>query len=180
MSERKALDGGGSLEIQEQGAMVRLTASRPLDASALYKVWVYGRGGEFLLGTLIPEGQQLNLRRTLSADTLKKAGCWPILGGKSAKCFHFTESANKQKNVTWHWEHRPACRLSDPVLQESAAAWGSMLCRPDPRGFQLAIPFNPRRPFPLAPLFCLARLLPVDGQPHVVFSFDSQGSPLRG
>ena len=180
MSERKALDGGGSLEIQEQGSMVRLTACRALDTSALYKVWVYGREGEFLLGTLIPEGPQLNLRRTLSAETLKKAGCWPILGGRSAKYFNFTDAAAKKKPSPWRWEHRPACRLSDPVLQESASAWGSMLCRPDSRGFQLAIPFNPRRPFPLPPLFCLARLLPVDGQPHVVFSFDSRGAPLRG
>ena len=179
MSERKPLEGGGSLEIQEQGMMVRLNACRSLDSSALYKVWVYGRGGEFLLGTLIPEGGQLKLSRTLSIDTLKKAGCWPISGGKSAKHFHFTEPANRSRKHNWHWEHRPSCRFSDPVLQESAAAWGSMLCRPSPQGFQLAVPFNPRRPFPLAPLFCLAKLLPVDGQPHVVFSFDGRGTPLR-
>lgn len=179
MSERKALEGGGSLEIREQGMMVQLNVCRSLETSALYKAWVHGSGGEFLLGTLIPEGQQLRLNRTLSIDTLKKAGCWPILGGRTAKHIHFSEPANKPKKQAWRWEHCPACRFSDPVLKESASNWGSMLFRSGSQGFQLAIPFNPRRPFPLAPAFCFAKLLPVDGQPHVVFSFDSHGTPLR-
>lgn len=179
MTQRKELEGGGFLELWEQGMMVRLDAFRPMEQSALYKVWIRGSGGEFLLGTLIPEGGQLKLSRTLSVDTLKKAGCWPVTGGKCAKYFHFTDTGNTKKAAHWHWDHHPNTRFTDPVLQESVASWGSMLLRPHNRGFQLAVPFNPRRPFPLTPLFCFAALQPVEGQPHLIFTFDDSGSPLQ-
>lgn len=177
MTQQLALDDGGQLEITQEGAAVRLKVHCPLDESGLYKAWIHGKQGEYLLGTLIPERDHLVLERTVSREELIRAGCWPVTGGKCILSFHFTDTENKYKSSSWHWEHRPYQRLSDPVLAEAAASWGSMLVREGIQGFQLAVPADPHHPFPLLPLFCLACIHLIDGQPHVVFSFLPSGEP---
>lgn len=177
MVQRLELDGGGALEFREEGAQVFCSVCRGMDGAGLYKVWLYGERADFLLGTLVPEGSALRLRRTLSADTLKRAGCWPIRGGKTAMAFSFAPQEQPSYPGSWRWDHRPSRRFSDPVMAESVAALGSMLVREMEYGFQLAAPFDPRRPFPVTMLFCLAQILPVDGQPHAMFSFRADGTP---
>ena len=79
MSELWRLEGGGTLSLQEDGLRVRLEAVRPEDGR-LYKVWVWGDGGRFLLGTPAPERGALRLCRTVSRQSLMQAGCWPVRG----------------------------------------------------------------------------------------------------
>lgn len=177
MEQRLMLEGGGWLEVREQGAQVRLSVCRELDGAGLYKARLRGEGGEYLLGTLLPDGRYLHLERTVSKNTLSSAGCWPVLGGICDMVFSFTGVEPERDLPAWHWEHRPGQHISDPVLSESASAWGSMLIRLDEDGFQLAVPFNPNRPFPLTPLFCLAGVQFIDGAVHTVFSFHSDGAP---
>ncbi|MCI8869739.1 MAG: hypothetical protein HFF39_04205 [Lawsonibacter sp.] len=176
MEGRFELEGGGQLEVREEGARLRLSVRRRLDGAGLYKAWLRGERGEYLLGTLVPQGQFLCLERTVSRDTLSQAGCWPVAGGRTALAFSFGEEG-EPPSPDWRWEHRPALRIRDPVLAEAAAAWGSMLLREGNGGFQLAAPLDIHRPFPLTPLFCLARPLRVDGQTHVVFTFNQEGEP---
>ena len=142
MEGRFELEGGGQLEVREEGARLRLSVRRRLDGAGLYKAWLRGERGEYLL----------------------------------ALAFSFGEEG-EPPSPDWRWEHRPALRIRDPVLAEAAAAWGSMLLREGNGGFQLAAPLDIHRPFPLTPLFCLARPLRVDGQTHVVFTFNQEGEP---
>ncbi len=69
------MEGGGTLSLEEEGLRVHLRAVCPDDGGGLYKVWVRGRGGSLLLGTLTPENGRLALSRTLSRSTLGQAGC---------------------------------------------------------------------------------------------------------
>lgn len=177
MEERLELEGGGLLEIREDGARAQLSVRRGLDGAGLYKVWIQGGQGELLLGTLTPEGQYLRLERTMSKSALAQAGCWPVTGGRTALVFSFLDQEALQPQPSWRWEHRPGGRLGDPVLRESAASWGPMLIRESQHGFELAAPLDPERPFPMTPLFCFAQVLRVDGQLHAAFAFDLQGNP---
>ena len=52
------------------------------------------------------------------------------------------------------------------------------LCRRQDETFCLAYPWDPRRPFPLTPAFCLARVKLLRGQPHVIFRFRPEGVPI--
>ncbi len=177
MSERIPLEHGGYLTFSEHGAQVTFTVSKERDESGLYKAWLRGPGGEYLLGTLSPEQDQLTVTKTVSKSALLNAGCWPVSGGYTALAFPFSVPPSEPLPA-WRWEHRPGHILSDPILQESAANWGSMLIRHTDKGFQLAAPLNPHYPFPITPLFCLAVVENIDGQPHATFSFDPQGNPL--
>lgn len=176
MAEMIPLENGGCLMMSEHGAQVKLTVSRALDQSGLYKAWLRGSGGEYLLGTLSPEGGQLSLTKMVSREILLRAGCWPVTGGRIALAFHFSApKPSQQCTAVWRWEHRPGARLSDPILRESVSNWGSMLIRHTDSGFQLAAPLDPHCPFPITPLFCFGTVENIDGQPHVVYSFDAQG-----
>ena len=69
------MEGGGTLTLEEEGPRVRLEAVRPEDRRGLYKAWALGPGGSALLGTLVPEGDRLRLARTVSRQSLARAGC---------------------------------------------------------------------------------------------------------
>lgn len=59
MGECWNMEGGGTLSLEEEGLRVHLRAVCPDDGRGLYKVWVRGRGGSLLLGTLTPENGRL-------------------------------------------------------------------------------------------------------------------------
>ena len=42
------------------------------------------------LGTLLPEGNVLRLRRTFSVERLRSQGCWPVTGGRVQMTYAFT------------------------------------------------------------------------------------------
>ena len=70
MVEKIMLEGGGTLSLREDGPRVHTEARRQNDGQGLYKVWLRGGGkGRLLLGTLVPEGGELVLSRTLSRRT---------------------------------------------------------------------------------------------------------------
>lgn len=165
------MEGGGTLEVRPEGLRVRFQARRPEDGRGLYKVWLHGeRGGKLLLGTLAPQGGQLALARTLSLGELERAGCWP---GPRARCVLAFPFSGGQGG--WTCEERPGRLVTDPVLR--AAISGPMLCRRGEDGFSLAAPFRPDCPFPLTPLFCLARPERRGGQLRLVWDFDRAGAP---
>lgn len=165
------LAGGGSLTVREEGVRVRLEAVRPDNGLGVYKVWVRGAGGRMLLGTLEPENGLLRLGRTLSRRSLEQAGCWPVSGGEAVLAVPLRPAGSG-----WRREERPGRLLEDAVLRESAGE-GALLLRWEEGGFSLAAAYDPDRPFPLAPLFCLGHVEDVGGRLHLVYCFDNAGRP---
>jgi len=165
------LEGGGQLTVREEGPRVRLEAWRRYGAG-IYKVWLRGGGGRMLLGTLAPDRGGLSLVRTLSRQSLEHAGCWPITGGE-------TVAARMAPQPSARWEPAGQVQelLRDPILRRCAAETQGLLLRRTGEGFDLAAPYDPLRPFPMAPLFCLAQVEQLRGQPYVIFSFDGEGTP---
>lgn len=146
--------------VTEQGPRARIEVWRPDDGAGLYKVWAAGAGGSCLLGTLAPEGGQLCLRRTLSVDSLRRQGAWPIQRLEESLFFSFGDRER-------------AIRFQDPVLEESARDLPQHLVQRESEGFSLSFPYSPSAPFPLLPVFCFAR---VEGG-RLIFSFQENGMP---
>ena len=120
--EKIMLEGGGTLSLREDGPRVHTEARRQNDGQGLYKVWLRGGGkGRLLLGTLVPEGGELVLSRTLSRRTLEDAGCWPVAGGKAVMAYPFTEKSAGE----WYWEEvRPSAGAGGPELGAPAGTAG--------------------------------------------------------
>ena len=146
--------------MREQGPRAVIEVWRPDDGSGLYKASLTGPGGRYLLGTLMPEGGRLFLRRTPSIDSLRRQGVWPVTGVEEILTCSFQERP-------------PAIEWEDPVLRRSAASLPPHTVRREDGGFSLRFPFDPRAPFPLVPAFCFARL---EGG-RLVFSFRKGGIP---
>lgn len=165
--------GGGVLELQQTGGQVKFTAERGRDDRGLYKVWLRGRAEKTcLLGTLIPEGQQLRLNRTLSVKELEQRGCWPVEGAEVRLAYAF----GQQKNDGWTVISRLPDTIGDELLRRSLR--GRVLYKQGEEGrCLLAAPFRTDCPVALEPLICLGRGEQVEGKLCLVWAFDGQGRP---
>ncbi len=152
--------GGGCMEwkVTEQGPRAVIEVRRTDDGQGLYKAWLVGQGGRCLLGTLAPEGGQLGLRRSLSIDSLRRGGTWPICAVEEEMVCCFAKS---QLN----WQDAVLCRMAQNLPPHTVRRVDTGLC--------LRFPFDPYKPFPLPPLFCFARL----EQGHLLFFFAQDGTP---
>lgn len=153
----------------EQEGRVTFTVTRPADDKGLYKVYAVGPGGKCLLGSLIPEGKQLVLTKTLRRNLLAGQGCWPILRLECCLAYPFTNSNSAP----------PSAHLfpTDPLLRRSLCRGAKPCYCKTSNGFILRYPFRCDAPFPLLPLFCFARVEAVCGEKVVTFTFDSAGHP---
>lgn len=145
----------------QQGPRAVVEVWRTDDGEGLYKAHLVGEHGRCLLGTLMPEGGRLYLRRILTVDNLNRQGVWPI---------------RQVEEQLVRLQDRPAAApmWEDPVLRRSARNLPRhTVRREEDGGFSLRFPFDPRAPFPLTPVFCFAR---VEGG-QLVFSFKKGGLP---
>ena len=146
--------------IQEQGPRVVVEVWREDDGAGLYKAYAVGPTGRCLLGTLIPENGRLFLRRTLTADSLKRQGVWPVTGVEVVLTHAFQDPA-------------PVVRWEDPVLRRAAEHLPRHTVQRAGEGVSLSFPFDPRTPFPLIPAFCFARV----ESGRLIFFFRANGMP---
>ena len=170
MEQEVCLRGGGRLLISQEGIWVRLETVRPDDGRGLYKVWVRGEEGEFLLGTLVPERGMLRLCRRISQRELERCGCWPVTGAEAVLTLSFA-------HAVWHREEHPERLVKESVLRQSLQGCTMLVQRQEHR-ICLAAEYHPGRPFPLPALFCLCRVERIQGRAHAVFCFDPEGNPV--
>lgn len=171
----------GWLTCRQTGQRAELLLELPNDGRGLYRAWVQGPGGKTELGTLLPEGGCLRLARGFPIQELQRRGCWPVTGGQVQMTYAFSGApSGPAMPKGWGRLAQPdQCFPHDPVLAQAARQAGSCLrCRRETGAFSLAWPWEPRRPFPLSPLFCLAQVKSLGGRPHVVFSFAPDGTPV--
>ena len=174
MGECWNMEGGGTLSLEEEGLRVHLRAVCPDDGRGLYKVWVRGRGGSLLLGTLTPENGRLALSRTLSRSTLGQAGCWPVTGGNTVLVFPFTEQSEEGEP----WRPDPARLCRDPLLRALLRGRTGFFSGQEGEARLLAAPFSDQKEFPLPVLFCLAQVEERAGRRWLVWRFDRAGNPV--
>ena len=169
------LDGRGWLKVREEGGRAACEAVLPDQGRGLYKCWLLGPSGRYLLGPFLPEGGELRLSRAPETAALARQGAWPPLGGEAV----LTSPARRPPAAPppgWTWEPCPAALLGEPLLRTAVKEGGALLRR-EGEGFSLAWPFRPDEPFRLTPMFCFARVEGLAGTPHLVIPFRPGGCP---
>lgn len=173
MEQRFSL-AGGQLLCREQGGRVTVQMQVQAPGRGLYHGLLVGPGGTWDLGPLVPQGDRLTLGQTLDVAALQARGCWPVLGGRLRQ----THAFGRSFDGTWREAGDLAALFpQDPLLARAAEGQRALLCRDRSGGFSLAFPWDPQGPFPLLPVFCFARVCPLHGRPHLVFSFGETGRP---
>lgn len=179
MERRFVLGREGTLTVREEGSRVALEAGLPDDKRGLYKVYLRGNSGRFLLGTLMPEHGRLGLKRTLPLDELIRRGVWPVQSTEIELAFSFGQKPHTDFSVPgWHRENEPARLLGDRVLSRAAAGLRGVLYQREGTGFALAAPFRQSEDFPLPPLFCFANIETMGQREYAVFHFNGHGCPI--
>lgn len=165
----------GAVTVRREGDRAVCQAIRTADGGGLYKAWLQGPGGKALLGTLIPEGGALRLRRVMDIAALEGQGAWPPSGGEVVLSYAFAREAPPPPE--WCWTDCPGRLLEDPMLARCLQGTRRGLLKRDMEGFFLAFPWQSRQKFPLPPLFCLARVENLGEKRYTVFRFSRQGRP---
>lgn len=167
---------GGVLTCREQRGQVTLCMEREA-GEGLYRGWLRGKTGRMDLGTLLPDGNCLRLRRTVTAENLRRLGCWPVTAAGAELTYAFSQAPPKAPEG-WRWEDGPG-RLfpGDPILRQAAERGGRCLCRREGDGLRLAYCWDTGKPFPLPPAFCFGQIERIGGADRVVFSFSGEGRP---
>ena len=144
------------------GARTEIAAAMDDPGDGLYRAFLLGEGGELPLGVLAPEEGRLTLRRRLYSRDVAALG--PPERGEARCSFPF-------RDTCWRETRCPAQLFRGRFLQSRLRPAGRAWWRREGELLLLALPLEPRRPFPLEALFCLARLEQVEGQRCVVYAF---------
>lgn len=181
---------GGAVRVRQEGDRASCQALRAMTGEGLYKAWLLGQGGRrFLLGTLIPEGGALKLRRSVTLTQLREKGVWPPTGAEIAMAYRLTpaegDRETRQGKCPYRqelpqgfcWENCPGRLTEDRVLRRALERLGCVALREEGEGHCLAVPFEPDKPFPLPPIFCLAQVRELEGRPCLLFFLDREGRP---
>lgn len=164
-----------AVTVRQEGDRAICQAIRAADSGGLYKAWLHGTGNRVLLGTLIPEGGALRLRRVMEVTALERQGAWPPVGAEVALAYLFTPEVSPPPD--WCWTDCPRRLLEEPMLSRCLQGVKRALLKRDMEGFLLAFPWSCREPFPIPPLFCLSRVEILSGRRCVMFRFSRQGRP---
>lgn len=162
----------GTLQVEQSGDRFILTAECRNNDFGLYKAYVNGGGSRRLLGTMVPEGNRLRLRRVLSGEEAQALG--PVLSGEAVLSYRFP--AGEAQPAGWQPEPLPSRLFQDAILAEAARELTGALVREETESRLLALPFDGGA-FPLTPLFCFARIRYLAGRPYAVFRLGKTGMP---
>jgi len=167
-------NGLGAVTVRQEGDRAVFQAIAQPRGEGFYKAWLRGERGRALLGTLIPEGGALRLRRTMPVSQLRGQGAWPPVGAEVARADLFPQEGTP---AGWQWVDCPGRLLHDPALSCPLRQVSRCLLRRGEGGFSLAFLWGEGLPFPIPPLFCLSAVRELAGRQYIVFCFSENGAP---
>ena len=155
----------GEIILNATGSRVEVQAVMEDPGDGLYRAVLCGANGELTMGVLAPEGNVLEVRRSVYRRDLDRLG--ELLRGEARCSFRF------QKTV-WQETRHPAelfqAEFWESRLRTQAPGWW----RREHGRLYLALPLAEDQPFPLETLFCLARVEQVEGCRCAVFAFQDE------
>lgn len=160
----------GELATEKEPLYTWFTARCHLPEEGLWCAWAVGEQGELRLGVLEPEGGQMSIRRRFSDRMTAPLG--RLLRGE-------VRSAVEDASV-WEAVPEPERFFRTPWLRRQLRGVKGALTRRGEGWRQLALPYDPRKPYPLVPMFCLSRIRRLGEERYVIYTFDRQEWPIPG
>ena len=157
----------GELTTEWEGLYLCFSAVCRLPEEGLWSVWAVGEQGDLRLGILEPSSGRYVLRRRFSGQMTAPVG--RILRGEVR--------GSERGAETWSLAAYPERLFRTPWLREQLRGMKGVLA--DGRGRRrVAIPYDPERPFPLAAMFCFARICRIGEGLYAVYCFDGREWPV--
>lgn len=158
----------GELTAEREGLYTWFSARCPLP-DGLWCAWAVGDRGELRLGVLEIEGTQGSIRRRFSGRLTAPLG--RLLRGE-------VRPAGAREPEDWTPAPAPEQLFRAPWLRQRLRGVQGALTRRAGNTRCLALPYDPKKPFPLTTLFCFARLRRIGESSFAVFTFDGEERPI--
>lgn len=160
----------GELACEKEALYTRFTARCRLPGEGLWCAWAVGERGELRLGVLEPEGTEASICRRFSGRMTQPLGA--LLRGELRPAV--------EDGAGWTAAQAPDQLVHAPWLRRHLRGARGVLTRTWEGGRELALPYDPAKPFPLAPMFCLARVRRLGEGVYVIYRLDRQEQPVLG
>ena len=157
----------GELTLEPEPLYTWFTARCRLPGEGLWCAWAVGDRGELRLGVLEPQGDRAVIRRRFSRTMTAPVG--KLLRGEVRPAGGGGE---------WEAAPQPETLFRTPWLCRQLRGVSGALTAKAGEKRLLALPYDPAEPFPLPPLFCLARIRTIRGKLYVVYAFDGKEWPV--
>ena len=154
----------GELTVQREALYTSFTARCRLPGEGLWCAWAVGDRGELRLGVLEP---QSGIKRRFSRQMTEPLG--KLLRG---------ELRPSSGTETWTAAPEPDRLFRTPWLRKNLHGVHGVLTRTAAERRLVALPYDPGKPFPLTPMFCLARVRDIGGKRYAVYAFDEKEWPV--
>ena len=161
--EGKAL---GELIVEQEALYTWFTVRCRLPGEGIWCAWAVGDKGELRLGVVEPQN---GIRRRFSKQMTEPVGT--LRRGE-------LRSAGEKTSDIWSAAPEPARLFRTPWLRRQLQGVRGALTGKAGETRLLALPYDGKKPLPLAPLFCLARLRDIGGKRYVVYAFDEKEWPV--
>lgn len=158
----------GELSCERENLYTRFTAACRLPGEGLWCAWAVGERGELRLGVLEPGGEEASITRRFSGRMTQPLG--RLLRGEIRPA--------AEDGAAWEQTAAPEQLFRSPWLRRQLRGIRGALTRTREEGRELALPYDSRKPFPLAPMFCLARVRRIRESWYAVYRFDGEERPI--
>ena len=158
----------GELITEREALYTWFEARCRLPEQGLWCAWAVGDREELRLGVLEPDGAKAVIRRRFSDRMTVPLG--RLLRGEIRPAAAETEQ--------WEPLGDPGRLFQTIGLQEQLRGIGGALARKQGERRWIALPYDPKRPFPLTGMFCFAKVRRIQGREYVVFTFDRKDLPV--
>ena len=158
----------GELTCEREALYTRFTVRCRLPGEGLWCAWAVGELGELRLGVLEPDGEEASICRRFSGRMTQPLG--RLLRGELRPA--------AEEGAAWEPAAAPDQLFRSPWLRRRLRGVQGARTRLWEGGRELALPYDSGKPFPLPPMFCLARVRCLGEAWYVVYRFDRREQPV--
>lgn len=158
----------GELTAEPEPLYTWFTVRCRLPEDGLWCAWAVGEAGELRLGVLEPENGQMSIRRRFSRRMTEPLG--RLLRGEVRPAV--------EDGRSWEAVQEPERLFRTPWLRRQLRGMEGVLTQNIEEGRRLALPYDPQKPYPLAPMFCLSRIRRLGAGKYVIYTFDRREWPV--
>ncbi len=160
----------GELTAVREGLYTRYSAVCRLPGEGVWCAWVLGERGELRIGVLEPCGTEATISRRFSdrvtapLGSLQSGELRPIGAGPASTDWKPIGRVEDWFHTSW--------------LCDQLRHYRGVLAVREGERCRVAIPYDPRQPFPIPSLFCFAHVIQAAGQRCVVYIFNHAEHPI--
>lgn len=158
----------GELTVRRDGEEYLFWGNCILPKEGLWSVWAVGTAGELRLGLPQLRGTRAVLEKRFSCRMTEPLG----------KLLHGELRLPQRQSGQEAWKPlREGKHFRTAWLERQIWNWPGVLWHTDGSGRCVAVPYDPKRPFPLMPMICFASLRRICGKDYLVVRLDHEEQP---